>query len=180
MPGTYTTLFEPGLTLMLDRPAENDADTPTSWIDLVFEGDAQFVIRFVRVDNVFDPTHPGKLIDLPPDLVAWVAKLPGLTLITPAKTVRVGGLDASQLDFRTTRKGVLILPIPGIDYSLLGYGDIPLIGFDQRGAVFRLIVVPVGGHQVAIEMTSDENLRGIHFDATVKALQPIIDSIIWQ
>lgn len=180
MPGTYATLFEPGLTLTLDRPAENDADTPTSWIDLVFEGDAQFVIRFVRVDNLFDPTHPGKLIDLPPDLAAWVAKLRGLTLIAPAKTVRVGGLDATQLDFRTTRNRLWILPIPGIDYSLLGFGDIPNIGFDQRGAVFRLIVVPVGGHQVAIEMTSDDNLSGIHFDAMVKALQPVVDSIIWR
>ena len=179
-PGTYATLFEPGLTLRLDRPAENDADTPTSWIDLVFEGDAQFEIGFVRVDNRFDPTHPGKLIDLPPDLAAWVAKLPGLTLIAPAKTVRVGGLDATQLDFRTTRNRLRILPIPGIDYSLLGFGDIPYIGFDQRGAVFRLIVVPVGGHQVAIQMISGNDWSGIHFDATVKALQPVVDSIIWR
>ena len=140
--GAYTTLFQPGLRLTLDRPAENDADTPTSWIDLVFERDPNYALQIVRLDKVIDPKHPNRVIDPPADLAAWIAKLPGLTAVAPARSVRVGGLDATQLDLRTGSRGILIAPIPGIDYSS-GYSGMPAVGHIESGKAFRLIVVPV-------------------------------------
>jgi hypothetical protein len=179
VPGTYVSRIQPGLTLTLDQTAENDSDIPTSWIDLVFEGDSQFEIHIIRLDNVFDPKHAGKLIDLPPNLTAWLVKLPGITVVHPAKTVQVGGLDATQLDLRTGPKGIMIAPIPGVDLTSLGFGDVPYLGWRESGDLVRLIVVPVGGHQVVISMLAIEDPRGVHFDATVKALQPVVDSIVW-
>ncbi len=136
-------------------------------------------LTIIRLDKVIDPKHPNRLIDPPADLAAWVAKLPGLTTVAPARRVLVGGLDATQVDLRTGSTGILIAPIPGIDYSL-GYSGMPALGQLESGKVFRLVFVPVAGDQVVIGMWADGDDGDAHFQSTVDALQPVVDSIVWQ
>jgi hypothetical protein len=167
-PGTYATRLQPALTLTLDRPAESNEDIP-AWIDLVFEGDPNFEFGASRIDKVFDPKHPNHLIDPPHDLAAWIAKLPGLTLVAPAKAVQIGGLDATQLDVRTGDKDVRIAPIPGVDD--------PPQGVPSNG-LSRLIVVLVGGHQIVFGMGVQDS-DDAHFKASMELLQPMINSIVW-
>ena len=172
--GTYATRLEPGLTLTLDRPAESNVDIP-GWFDLVFEGDTNFEFGATRIDKVFDPKHQNDLLDPPDDLAAWIAKLPGLTVVAPGKAVQIGGLHATQLDVRTGDKDVRIAPIPGVDDPPAGLAP---------NSVSRLIIVVVDGHQVVFGMGVQEEgvtqaVIDAHFEDSMEALQPVIDSIVW-
>ena len=172
-PGTYATLFEPGVTLTLDGYGESYVDSP-SWINFQYDHDDLFVGLY-RVDQLWDPKSPptsapelcdicttgGKLIDPPKDFAAWLARLPGLTVLSSAKSVQVGGLDASQLDVRST-KGVPIGPLAGFSNGVgasIGGGGTPS----------RLIAMTVSGHQILIAMGHGSMERG----------QALIDSIVW-
>ncbi|MDQ6795279.1 MAG: hypothetical protein M3067_10775 [Chloroflexota bacterium] len=165
------------MTLTLDLPAESNEDIP-GWVDLTFEGDPPFDMHIFRVDKVEDPKHPTNLIDPPDDLAGWLASHSGLTLVAPSKAVRIGGLDATQLDVRVGQKDVFFGPIPGVDNPLHSHS--PDVGYFAVGArqVARLIVVAVGGRQVVLYM--DVHAEGtVHRKESLDALQPLIDSIVW-
>jgi hypothetical protein len=172
-PGTYATLFEPGVTLTVDGYGESYVDSQ-SWLDLQYDHD-DIYIQLSRFDQLWDPKHPplpapelcdicttgGTLIDPPKDFASWLARLPGLTVVSPATSVRVGGLDARQLDVRSTR-GVPIGPLAGFSNGVgAGLGG---------GTRYRLIAVTVSGRPILIAMSHGSMERG----------QAFIDSIVWR
>jgi hypothetical protein len=191
-PGTYTTAFQPPLRFTLaeltivgadgkiayESIGEDDVNEP-GWVDIAFGFDkpkprghgtwsADFFID--RVDKVFDPKHPGTLIEPPKDLAAWIRKLPGLTLTAPPKAVEIGGHDATQLDVVTGDKEISIGPIPGVsDPAAFGFGPHSLA---------RIVVVSVDGHEVLIVLGPTDSAA--HFKRAVAALQPLVDSIVWR
>ncbi len=173
--GAYATLFDPAMTLTLDLPAESNEDL-SGWVDFTFEGDPPFSMHILRVDKVEDTKHPANLVDPPDDLVGWLSRHPGLTLLAPAKAVKVGGLDATQLDVRTGDKDVFFGPFPGVDNPShspdLGYFAI------GRRQPARLIVVDFGGRHVVLSMNL-ETQGMAHFEEDMQALQPLVDSIVW-
>jgi hypothetical protein len=172
-PGTYATLFDPRVTVTVDGYGESYVDSP-SWLDLQYDHDDLY-IQIVRLDRVYDPKSPpkpapevcdicstgGRLINLPEDFAHWLETLPGLTVVAPATSAHVGGLDASQLDVIAT-KDVPIGPLVGFKNgvgSRLGGG----------GTRFRLIAVTVDGSQVLIALSHGPLERG----------QRLLDSIAW-
>lgn len=162
--GTYTTNFQPMLTLTVDRydPASEVFVDQPDWIDLGFGQSPLLELFIARIDKVFDPSDPGTLIDPPKDLAAWIANHPGLTVAGPPKAVKVGGLEAQQLD----------VTIGDNDLSVA-----PAAGWPQSEKV-RIVVVTVDGHEILISFLAQE--AGVaHFDAAVQALQPLVDSIVW-
>ena len=56
----------------------------------------------------------------------------------------------------------------------------PALGQLESGKVFRLVFVPVAGDQVVIGLWADGDDGDAHFQSTVDALQPVVDSIVWQ
>jgi hypothetical protein len=106
------------------------------------------------------------LIDPPADLATWISKLPGVTVVAPPTAVKVGGLDATQLDVNASKE-VRIGPIPGVT-------DPPVCGFGPNYRV-RLIVLRVGGHHVLISLGTEDV-----FAPAMTELQPLVDSIVWR
>jgi hypothetical protein len=191
-PGTYATAFQPTLTFTLsdqtivgangtiayESVGEVDVNSP-AWVDISFGFDKAYAhghgtwsgdFGIDRIDKVFDPRHAGKLIDPPKDLAAWIEKLPGLTLATPPRAVKVGGLDAMQLDVVTGDRDVTFGPIPDVS-------DPPGFGFGPHQPA-RIVVVTVDGRAVLITLGGVESAA--HFTRVVAALQPLVDSIVWQ
>ena len=171
--GTYVPRFDPSLTFSIDQELLSpncypgyqcrgniDANFP-AWLYLEY-GQPAIEIGIVRVDKLYDPAHPGRLIDPPADLAAWIASRPGLTVLAQ-KAVTVGGLAGTQLDVRTGNKDVQFGPIPGV-------AD-PANGLGPANAVHRLFLVPVAGHQVLISL--------VRPDGSLDELQPFVDSIVW-
>ncbi len=186
-PGTYTTHFEPALSLTVGREVELGCapgftcrgsvdDNLPGWLNLEFGNSPPFDVHLARLDKVFDPKHSGKLIDPPTDLATWVATLPGVTLITPPKSVKVGGLDATQFDLQSGDKGVTFGPIPGVKDPAFGFGP---------HQAHRIIVVNVHGRQIVMMVGVVDDTPGAVVTPTqlqpaIDALQPLIDSITWQ
>jgi len=157
---------------------EVDANLP-GWIDIAFgfdkpnphgHGTWSADVFINRIDKVFDPSHPGKLIAAPKDLATWVSKLPGLTLAAPPKRIEIGGIDATQLDVMSGDKGISIGPIPGVTEPLA-------VGFGPHHPA-RIDVVSVNGHEILIWVGADDDAA--HFKRAVAALQPLLDSITWR
>jgi hypothetical protein len=184
-PGTYTTHFQPPLTLTVGREVElscvpgfkcrGDVFVNTSgWLNLGFGNAPGIEVGIERIDKVLDPKHPGKLLDPPKDFAAWVAALPGITLIAPPKSIKVGGLDATQIDVRSGDRGVTFGPIPGQPAS-------SNFGFGPHGS-HRVIVVRVHDQQIMIVVDVVDVPEDIatQFRAATDTLQPLIDSIVWQ
>ena len=115
----------------------------------------------MRVDKLNDPAHSGRLIDPPADLAAWIASRPGLTVVSQ-KSVKVGGLAATQLDIQIGNKNLGLGPIPGVADPGIGYA---------ANTVYRLFVVPVHGRQVIISLRAE--------DGSIDEIQPLVDSIVW-
>ena len=107
-PGTYVTRFEPALTITIDREVENGCATGyrcrgsidtniNGWVFFEFGNSPPdhpaFEVGVTRVDKIVDLKHSGALIAPPADLAGWIAKYPGLTVLTPPSVVKVGGLD---------------------------------------------------------------------------------------
>jgi hypothetical protein len=170
--GAYVPRFDPSLTFSIDQElltpncypgyqcrGNIDANFP-GWLYLEF-GQPAIEIGIVRVDKLNDPAHPGRLIDPPADLAAWIASRPGLTVIAQ-KAVTVGGLAGTQLDVQTGNKDVQFGPIPGVTDPPSGLG---------ANLVYRLFIVRVDGHLVLISV-----LPG---NSSLEALQPFVDSIVW-
>ena len=180
-PGRYTTHFKPSMTLTVGSEVElscvpgyrcrGDVDVNLpGWVGFEFGNAPAFEVNVGRIDKVFDPQHKAKLIAPPKDLAAWIEKLPGISFLAPPKTVKVGGLDAVQLDVRGGAKEVLIGPIPGV-------AEFKGFGIGPRGSS-RLIVVRVQGHDVLIFVDSADD--GAQFMPATETLQPLVDSIVWR
>jgi hypothetical protein len=135
-----------------------------NFLDMVFGSSHGAELMFARLDKVFDPASPSKVIDPPVDFGAWVSALPGLTVLEAPTSLTVGGLPATQLTVRPTRAGD-----SGVELG-------PTFGI--AGHETRLIGVKVGGQQVVI--TEQIGEQGVDFGAAVRNLQPIIDSIEWR
>ena len=172
--------------MTLGVTGEVDINVP-GWIDVEFGFDPLVAhgpgtwsadVSIDRIDKVFDAKHPGKLIDPPRDLAAWVAKLPGVTVIAPPKRIKIDGLDATQLDVRSGAKDVRFGPIS--PESVPNEVDPPTaFGFGPHQSR-RIVAVSVDGHAVLIVvgMVEAPETHG-RFEAATKALQPLIDSIVW-
>ncbi len=191
-PGTYSTAFRPAFTFTLRAQTilgkggtiayESIGGTDVNsagWVSISFGFDkasrhgsgtwsADFSID--RIDKVFDPRHANKLIDAPKDLAAWIVDRPGLSLSGPRVAVRVGGLEATQLDVVAGESGLTLGPIPDTT-------DPPAFGFGPRQPA-RLTVVTVRGHHVVITLGGVEGAD--HLTRVIAALQPLVDSIVWR
>jgi hypothetical protein len=172
-PGTYTTHFQPSLTLTVGRQVELSCApgfkcrgdvfvNEARWLNLGFGDVPGFEVHFFRIDKVFDPKHPGKPIDPPKDLAALILSLPGVTAILPPKNVKVGGLDATQLDLKIGAKEAVLGPTFGFGPYLQS----------------RTTVVRVGNDVVMIQIDVIDNAAGVA--AAIDALQPLVDSTVWQ
>jgi hypothetical protein len=177
--GSYTTQFQPALTLTIGNVVALDCvagDGCTgrinvnepAWLDLEFGKDHGSEFMAIRLEKVYDPGSAGTLIDPPEDLAAWITTLPGTAELDGPKAVSVGGLAASQFDVRT----------PG-DIS---FGLIPgnTIGAAMGPTILRVIVLRVDGHLVLIlEGLGPHNTAG-NGQAALDSLQPLVDSISWK
>jgi len=182
VPGTWATRFDPAFTITLAGAGDSNADMP-GWVDLSFEGDPGLSWNALRLDQIFDPKHPDRLIEAPDDLPAWFTKLHGLTPIAAAKTVQVGGLDATQLDFRNTEP-VRFGAFPGIGDPTQD-PSLPSFGFGESGNTFRLIFLRGTGHHIVFRMwvdlcCSSAETASTQFAPSMTALQPVMDSIVWK
>jgi hypothetical protein len=174
-PGRYVPAFQPSLTITIDREVQHHCApnfqcrgsidvNEAGWLGLEF-GQPRIEIDFFRVDKVNDPAHPGRLMDPPSDLAAWIASRPGVTVANPPTPVTVGGLSGTQFDLDIGDKDVSIGPIPGMTDIGLGFAA------NYRS---RYIVVKVQTHQVLIALSSQDP-----FAASMAELQPLVDSIAW-
>jgi hypothetical protein len=181
-PGRYTTLFHPALALTIDRQVNidcapgyrcrGDVDVnSTNWLDMEFGHDHPVEINVMGFDQVYDPKHPGKLMDPPENLDAWISAFPGVTVIA-RKPVQVGGLDATQLDLRTGRD---------VPFGPTGFADFPSLGFGAH-QLHRVFVARVAGAAVVIGLGSINAGDGTPEQLALASdiLQPIVDSITWQ
>lgn len=187
-PGAYTPHFQPSLTFTVGSEVQlscvpgfrcrGDIEVnQPGWLGLGFGNAPSFEVTINRLDKVLDPNRKGALVDPPKDLSAWIAKLPGITLVAPPKHIEMGGLDAVQLDIRTGDKGVTFGPIPGQP----GPSD---FGFGPHDS-HRITAVNVAGHAVliVIGVVRDAPGAGVTPDQlqpAIDALQPLVDSIVWQ
>jgi hypothetical protein len=181
VPGTYATRFDPAFTVTLVGAGAANVDTP-GWVDLSFEGDPGVSWNAVRLDQVFDPGRPDTLIEAPDDLPAWFTKLHGLTAVGAPKTVQVGGLDATQLDFRNSEP-VRFGAFPGIGDPTQD-PSLPYFGFGESGNTFRLIILGRTGHHIVFRTwvdlcCSSPETASKQFAPSMAALQPVMDSIVW-
>jgi hypothetical protein len=167
-PGSYTTRFQPGFTLTLIRGVVDVSGS--SWIDYEFGHDPTYELFINRIDKVPDLKHPGALLDPPKDLIAWLTNIPGRTALGSPVDVKVGGLDARQVDVSTTTDDAW----PGQDPD--SATQIPS-GLPGHHTV-RMIVVNVGGRQVLITYQAQEP-GTTHFYAAVIAFQALVDTIVW-
>lgn len=177
-PGTYTTHFQPPLTLTVGDEVSLDCApgftcrgyvnaNSDGWLDLDFGVSRQAELMLIRLDKVYDPASPSKLIDAPADLAAWLQASAGTVVFEPPTAVSIGGMAATQFDVRTGGEAQFGLIAGG--YGQAGIGP----------SALRVILVRVHDHLVLItEWFGEKNtVRDRH--ATVAWLQPIIDSIVW-
>lgn len=189
--GRYATTFDPPLSFTLTLRASVGVNAP-AFIGLAFGFDPLVAhgggtwaaeIQFNRPDQVFDVDRPDVLVDTPQDLGAWIANHPDVTVVSgPVKTT-IGGRDATRIDIVAGADGVTFGPIQGFPDIPLGMGP---------GQHQRLFIVMVGEKQVLIRINlftagnDNGQSRAIdednaeHFDRALKALQPMLDSVVWQ
>ena len=171
-PGRYVPAFGSRFSFTIDREVEHncapqftcrgsiDVNTPT-WLGLEF-GQPAIDVNVVRLDKVYDPAHPGRVMDPPADLAGWIAARPGLGLVSQ-QVVRIDGISGTQLDLRVDTKDVTIAPIPGVTAP-------PAVAFPAN-AVTRVVVLTVNGHRILIITHAA--------DGSLEELQPLVESITW-
>jgi len=106
-----------------------------------------------------DGTDIGKTTD---SLLGFFASRPDITVSAPT-AVTIGGMPARSIDF-TLSKGEIFMRV-----GKSGGGF-------QTGEKVRAIVVDVNG---AVVLLAIEALDPKDFDAEIAAVQPILDSIVW-
>jgi hypothetical protein len=167
-PGRYYSRFDPGFTVTFIRGVADVSGT--SWIDYNFGHDPSYELFINRIDKVPDLKHPGGLLDPPTDLIGWLANVPGRTALGSPQAVKVGGLDAQEVDVTTSGDDAW----PGQDAD--SSSQVPP-GLPGHHTV-RMIVVDVNGHDVLISYQAQESGTA-HFYAAVTAFQALIDTIAW-
>ncbi len=181
--GRYSTHFKPALVLTIDHQVDidcapgyrcrGDVDVNSEqWLDLEFGHDHPVEIMVMGFDQVYDPKHPGKLIDPPADLAAWIAALPGVR-VAAQTPVEVGGDAATQLDMRT---GDVDVP-----FGPTGLADVPSLGFGPHQHR-RVILVRRAGTAIIIALGSikpgDDTAERLAIANDI--LEPIVESIAWE
>ena len=177
--GRYTTHFVPALTLTIDHVVDldcapgyrcrGDIDTNApSWLGFEFGNVHGSEIDIIRLDKVYNPKSPKKLIDPPSDITAWVKALPGTAVLQAPQAVLVGGIDATEFDVKTAGD--------------LQFGPIPEIPDGQAGlgpSGLRVVFVTVHGHLILISewLGPDNAVRD--GAAALEGLQPFVKSIAW-
>lgn len=173
-PGTYHTKFDPGLTLTIDHVVDLDCApgykcrgdidvNQENWVGFEFGNVHGSQFDITRLDKVFDPASPSKVIDPPADLAAWLGAFPGLNVLSAPTPTIVGGVSGTQLDAQTAKD--------------LGVG--PTWGF-AGGHRNRVLLLRVDNHVILInEQIGPDNTVG-DFDAVVQGLEPLLQSIVWQ
>ena len=184
-PGRYSTHFKPALLLTIDRQVDidcapgyrcrGDIDVNSEhWLDIEFGHDHPVEINMMGFDQLYDPKHPGKQIDPPADLAAWIAALPGVT-VAAQTPIEVGGVAATQLDMRT---GDVDVP-----FGPTALADLPSLGFGAH-QLHRVILVHRSGAAIIIGIGSlnlnpaDDNAQRLADAADI--LEPIVESIAWE
>jgi hypothetical protein len=183
-PGRYITHLKPQFTMTVDRQVnidcapgyrcrgDVDVNLP-DWLDIEFGHDHPIEFHVMAFDQVFAPSASRPLVRPPDDLAAWIAAMPGVTIIA-SKAITVGGIPASQLDLQTGDEDLPLGPIAGIP-------DIPTLGFGPH-QIHRVDVLHAGGRVVVIGLglvrPEDSTKEGVA--AAAAMLQPIVDSIAWQ
>jgi len=180
-PGTYRPVFQPTLTLTIDKVVDLDcapgfqcrgsvdANFP-SWLDMEFGNTHGAELMIYAVAQVPDPSSTGLIAPpaKPAEIAALIAASPNLTVLAAPKAVTVGGLDASQLDVRA-HEGFSLGTRPD------AAGDVGLATEHDT----RLIVVVVDGHTVVItEQIGPGNTVG-DFQAAINSLERMLNSISW-
>jgi hypothetical protein len=182
-PGRFTTHFEPALMLTIDRQVQIDcapgyrcrgdiAVNGPFWLDLEFGSRHPIEIHIMSFRQVFDGKHPGRVTDPPADLTAWMSAMPDVT-VTDVRAVRVGGLEATQLDLTTGSEDVPLGPT--------GQADLPALGFGAH-QLRRVYLVRASGALVVIGLSpvNPEDYTPSQLAAAIDILQPIVDSITWR
>lgn len=178
-PGTYSPKFQPPLTITIDHVVDldcvagyicrGDVDANMNgWLGLAFGNVHGSEIDMIRLDKVYDPAAPSKLIDPPVDLAAWLVSLPGTAVLAPPKTVSIGGRPAIQFDVKT----------PGD----LQFGPMPDGGGGQAGIGpngLRIVLVTVDGHLVLISEWIGADNTVLDRQAALDSVQPLVNSIRW-
>jgi hypothetical protein len=182
-PGRFTTHLEPALTLTIDKQVQMDCapgyrcrgDIAVNWpywLDLEFGSRHPVEIHIMSFRQVFDGKHPGRVTDPPADLAAWISAMPDVT-VNDVRAVRVGGLEATQLDLTTGSADVPFGPTGQADFPALGFGAHQLR---------RVYLVRASGALVVIGLSpvKPEDYTPSQLAAAIDILQPIVDSITWQ
>jgi hypothetical protein len=108
---------------------------------------------------------------VPDDLAVWILAQPGVTEVTPAVDVLVGGRPGKRLELRADRD---------VRFGPSGITEFPWWGIGANSKRTWLIAVNVGDVGVLIwDNFGPENAAG-DFAAIVQGLQPMIDSITWE
>ena len=182
-PGRYTTHFKPAITLTIDQQVDidcapghrcrGDIDVNSEhWLDIEFGHDHPVEINVMGFNTLFDPKHAGKEMEPPTDLAAWIAALPGVTVLA-RKPVEVGGVAAMQLDLRT---GVEDVP-----FGPTGLADLPTLGLGAH-QLRRVILVRRAGAAVIIGIGSinPADDSAVRLANAGDVLEPIVESIAWE
>jgi hypothetical protein len=183
--GMYHTALQPALSLTVDRVVQLDCsagsqchgivdiDQP-AWVDMEFGYGDGSEIDIIRLDKVYDPRAPTKLIDPPQDIAAWIQALPGTAVFAAPTAVTVGGVPALQFDVAMPGT-VQFGPMPAVPGGPGGDAGIGPSGL-------RVILVTVHGHLVLISewLGPHNSLRDRPAAlAALASLQPLVDSITW-
>jgi len=180
--GTYTTQFEPALTLAVDQVVERDCGTtaraagqchgavdinqgPTLDLEFGVENGSEVIV--VAPDKVYDDSAAPRLIDPPADLVAWMRSLHGTAVLGEPTPVSIGGVAGNAFD--VTKAGDLQFAKVSSNGFVAGFGPSGL----------RVIVLRVHGQLVLIEEWLGPANTTRDVPAVLQELQPLIDSIVW-
>lgn len=179
-PGTYRANFDPPLTITVNNlvdldcvpgyPCRGDIDVNfPKWLGLEFGNVHGAELDVGRIDKVFRNAKSGELIDPPSDLAKYIAALPGVVRLAKPVPVSFGGVDGVRLDFGSDRI---------VSFGSTGYAGLTCCGMSPMARIW-VSVLKVDGHWVLIlEELGPDNTVG-DFDAVVRGLQPVIDSIVW-
>jgi hypothetical protein len=132
------------------------------WVGLEFGNIHGSELDVARVDKV--PKSPGDsaLVDPPDDLATWMAGQPGIESVSEPMPVTIDGVPGVRLNIRAD-KAVSFGPSWGACAGCRSWITVLRV----RGA-WVLIIEQLG---------PDNTVRD--FDAVVRGLQPVIDSITW-
>jgi hypothetical protein len=155
-PGTYSSRFDPGFTFtVVQGKFIHDEPTAVNYGYGVGGGDPAEELFMV-------PITTGDIASL----MSAIRKLPGMTVVTAPKAVKVGGRDAIQMDIASGSSDLQLKPA-GAD-----------LGFPPQSTI-RLIAVTVGEKPVLIGYLHHGDSKA-GFPEAVSVFQPFVDSIVWE